>query len=114
MEHARAIKDPPPSISEVNDIDSSHHGDQYSEEGSSYHGDDGFDGAAATAPQRSLLLGAKTASKAFKKDQKLVRGARVTVMLVLLTSAVTVATLAYVLLSMNEEKSFQDQVRQKG
>jgi hypothetical protein len=44
-------------------------------------------------------------------DVKIARGARATVLLVLLISAVTVATLAYILLSESENESFQAQVR---
>jgi hypothetical protein len=44
------------------------------------------------------------------KDEKLVRGARFTVMMALFLSAVIVATLAYVLLSKSEHSSFVAQV----
>jgi hypothetical protein len=44
-------------------------------------------------------------------DGKIARGARATVLLVLLISAVTVATLAYILLSESENESFKAQVR---
>jgi hypothetical protein len=45
-----------------------------------------------------------------KADEKLVKGARVTVMAVLVLSATIVANLAYFLLSKNEQDSFQSQV----
>jgi hypothetical protein len=44
------------------------------------------------------------------KDEKLVRGGRITVMTVLLVSAAAVATLAYVLLSKSEYTNFDAQV----
>jgi hypothetical protein len=44
-------------------------------------------------------------------DVKIARGARATVLLVLLISAVTVAALAYILLSESENESFKAQVR---
>jgi hypothetical protein len=46
-----------------------------------------------------------------QKDDNLVKWAQGTVMLVLLLSAATVATLSYVLLSNSEASSFQAQVR---
>jgi hypothetical protein len=45
-----------------------------------------------------------------KAEDKLVRGARVTVIMVLLLAGVAIATLAYVLLSKSEDDSFQSQV----
>jgi hypothetical protein len=45
-------------------------------------------------------------------DVKIARGARATVLLVLLISALTVATLAYILLSESENESFKAQVRE--
>jgi hypothetical protein len=45
------------------------------------------------------------------KDEKLVRGGRITVMTVLLLSAIGVASLAFVLLSKSEYSSFKAQVR---
>jgi hypothetical protein len=42
--------------------------------------------------------------------ERLVRGARATVLVVLLISAITIATLAYVLLSKSEEENFQAEV----
>jgi hypothetical protein len=44
------------------------------------------------------------------QDATLVRGARATVLLVLFLSAVTVASLAYFLLSLSENESFKAQV----
>jgi hypothetical protein len=68
--------------------------------------DESADDTAGTIETVPLCQSAKS-----KADEKLVKGARVTVMAVLLLSATIVATLAYFLLSKNEQDSFQSQVR---
>jgi hypothetical protein len=63
------------------------------------------DSAGTTIESAPLYQSAKS-----KADEKLVKGARATVMTVLLLSATIVATLAYFLLSKSEQDSFQSQV----
>jgi hypothetical protein len=67
------------------------------------------EGSVATDTDHERL--SETTSNPTTMETKMIKGARTTVLLVLLVSAITVATLAYVLISQSEASSFRAQVR---
>jgi hypothetical protein len=66
-------------------------------------------GADATSSTGKEVDGAPLIVKT-SRDDKIARGGRITVMAVLLVSAVTIAALTYFLLSKSEYSSFESQV----
>jgi hypothetical protein len=80
-----------------------------------FDGNDNLDGSITSDMDATLITSSNNRagvahSKESAQDANLVRGARATVLIVLLISAVTVASLAYFLLSLSESESFKAQV----
>jgi hypothetical protein len=74
--------------------------------------EESVDGSSSTtAPADRMLSSLPFRSVSSKKDEKLVRFARATVMLVLFVSGMLVATLAYVVVANSQASSFRLQVR---